>query len=709
MSWRLFTVFLIFSFLIIQHNLNAQVGIHEEVQERINQINKILYENPEAALSLTNELLLFAEQSKDPQAICRSYRKKSELYFFMGDFDIAKSWAEKALKLANEKSLDNEIGYVLNNLGRFHYQYAEYELALDYLESAKRMADLMNVDLFTSMIMNNLGAVYAKTGEKEFATQMLYGSLAIKEKYKDSLRLSYTYLELGDFHLDNGALDSSLYYFNLALNVAQGSNNQVMLASAFLGLANVYFQKNDFKNTATYLQEASSLSLKTKDKFNLAKIMFLDAKLKLAVEDYELAKSYTQKSAALAREIGSRELLKAILLLESEIYLAMNDGVNAYLILRSYEKLKDSILSDGVRAKIQQMKLLEETENQLLNLEMKENQLFRTRLLLLILILVLSASTAFSVSIFRLNSKLKKAYAQLHENKKHIESQKLALEIQGMELEEKNNSLQNSQITIDRQNEELKMINLNQEKVIAKRTKELKEINKRLTFVNRELDTFIYKTSHDIRGPLARLLGLCNVALMDVDDKKSKGYFELLHLTAKSLFDSLTRLLQVNEIKNHRVQIIDIEWDRLKANVEEKLADENLEKFARLELQMDKEFNVQTDHHLLETIIFHILENAARQFPKFSTNSNVIRLIPDEDEEHWILNFFDQGLEKSNDYKRFMKDIFNTSDSNFSQIGIGLYLVKLAINKLQGELAWKDIDSFRSLIIIKVPKSLSLT
>ena len=92
--------------------------------------------------------------------------------------------------------------------------------------------------------------------------------------------------------------------------------------------------------------------------------------------------------------------------------------------------------------------------------------------------------------------------------------------------------------------------NLLLDQQVQDKTKELVDTNEQLTKVNEELDNFIYKTSHDIRGPLASLKGMVNLAIMDVKDDKALGYLEKLDLTAEKLNMVLTRLLIVNRI-NH--------------------------------------------------------------------------------------------------------------------------------------------------------------
>src|SRR5690606_13860165 len=113
-----------------------------------------------------------------------------------------------------------------------------------------------------------------------------------------------------------------------------------------------------------------------------------------------------------------------------------------------------------------------------------------------------------------------------------------------------NTALTEAKSTIENQNKQLTSLNRNLEKMVDARTVELQVANEALKRVNDELDNFSYKTSHDIRGPLASLKGMCNVAIMDVKDQLALSYFTKLDATAERLNTILTRLLIINQINN---------------------------------------------------------------------------------------------------------------------------------------------------------------
>src|SRR5690606_9185733 len=98
-----------------------------------------------------------------------------------------------------------------------------------------------------------------------------------------------------------------------------------------------------------------------------------------------------------------------------------------------------------------------------------------------------------------------------------------------------NADLSDAKAIIEDQNRQLRSSNVILNKELQARNADLQKANDSLQRVNEELDNFIYKTSHDIRGPLASLKGMCNVALMDVKDPLALNYLEKLDLTADKL------------------------------------------------------------------------------------------------------------------------------------------------------------------------------
>ncbi|MBC8110211.1 MAG: HAMP domain-containing histidine kinase, partial [Verrucomicrobia bacterium] len=184
---------------------------------------------------------------------------------------------------------------------------------------------------------------------------------------------------------------------------------------------------------------------------------------------------------------------------------------------------------------------------ELLNERLIEATFYGILIVLLILVFILFSTMAAAGSA-------KKKLALL-ENE--LEKTKFELDFQVKQSKnQENKSLadkKNLEVVL-KKNQELEVIfsdqNIVLEREVRKQTQEIRETNTKLTKVIDELDTFIYRTAHDIRGPLARLLGLSQVAILDVKDAQARDYIDKIGFEAENLNNILARLSVIYEI-NH--------------------------------------------------------------------------------------------------------------------------------------------------------------
>src|SRR5690606_27150454 len=83
---------------------------------------------------------------------------------------------------------------------------------------------------------------------------------------------------------------------------------------------------------------------------------------------------------------------------------------------------------------------------------------------------------------------------------------------------------------------------------VERRTKDLLEINN-------ELKTFIYKASHDLRGPIATIIGLSNLAQMKAKDEEVQYCVKKIIETGDRLDETLKSLLKIMRLKEDEIQI----------------------------------------------------------------------------------------------------------------------------------------------------------
>ncbi|WP_185153513.1 7TM diverse intracellular signaling domain-containing protein [Fulvivirga lutimaris] len=236
----------------------------------------------------------------------------------------------------------------------------------------------------------------------------------------------------------------------------------------------------------------------------------------------------------------------------------------------------------------------------------------------------------------------------------------------------------------------------------------LKDQNVMLTKVNQELDRFVYSASHDLKAPLASILGLINIAKVEKDDKGRQQYFEMMETSITRLDQFIKDIIDYS--RNARIEIaadkIDIKnvidgcFDDLKyAMVKDKISP-NINISATAELY--------SDHTRLRMVIRNIISNALKYGSPKETN-NPLDITVDINKERLILNIKDYGPGIAKKYHDKLFDMFFRANEQAMGTGLGLYIVKETVHRLNGKIKLKSEKNKGAEFIIEIPNMSSVS
>lgn len=213
--------------------------------------------------------------------------------------------------------------------------------------------------------------------------------------------------------------------------------------------------------------------------------------------------------------------------------------------------------------------------------------------------------------------------------------------------------------------------------------KAIKKKNKELLQINEELDRLVYSASHDLRAPISSLLGLVNLLREEKDPDKIA---ELVDHQERSLL-RLDKFIQdiVDYSRNKRLDFemrpIDIKkefYDTLdQLNFLEKV-DEIVKE---IEIKGVKSF--YSDVRRFRIILNNLISNAVKYIDP-DKESNNIKLKADIQDERVLIELEDNGVGIEKAHRERIFDMFYRATNRGSGSGLGLYIVKDAIDKLGG-------------------------
>ncbi|MEO1051640.1 MAG: HAMP domain-containing sensor histidine kinase [Bacteroidota bacterium] len=256
----------------------------------------------------------------------------------------------------------------------------------------------------------------------------------------------------------------------------------------------------------------------------------------------------------------------------------------------------------------------------------------------------------------------------------------------------------NYQFTLNSKAESILEQNKNKFQKLAE---QIEEKNRTLEKANKELDQFAYSTSHDLRAPLASVLGLINITKLESNPEKTRQYLTLMEDRINNLDNFIKDI--TNYSRNSRLEIKkeDIEIDHL---LEEAIENHKYVDNAA-HINFHKEINyplVKADKSRLQVVLNNLVNNAIK-YHDLSKDQSEIRLKVNRVNGHVNISVKDNGpgIDTAEQQKIF--NMFYRASETSSGSGLGLYIVKETVEKMNGEIDLTSSPGEGSEFVVKIP------
>lgn len=160
---------------------------------------------------------------------------------------------------------------------------------------------------------------------------------------------------------------------------------------------------------------------------------------------------------------------------------------------------------------------------------------------------------------------------------------------------------------LEQANEELEQTN----KEIEIINKELMEYSNKVTMANKELESFSYSISHDLRAPLRSIDGFSSALLEDYYkslDEKGKDYLNRIHRASKRMEKLIDDLLKLSRFTRKEMSEKKVNLSEITKEVIEEL--KKLEPDREVKISITPNIIVEGDPSLLHSVIENLIGNA---------------------------------------------------------------------------------------------------
>jgi signal transduction histidine kinase len=218
-----------------------------------------------------------------------------------------------------------------------------------------------------------------------------------------------------------------------------------------------------------------------------------------------------------------------------------------------------------------------------------------------------------------------------------------------------------------------------------------------------ELETFIYKSSHDMRSPIASILGLINVANSDVKNlETAQYYFTKIKQQANRLDNILRSLLETTRIQHGDKIIHLIDFNELIDNILESI--DYMKGFDEVKItkNISSTQKFYSDKSMLISLFQNLIDNAVK-YKKENIKDSFLKIAVIDENNGVKITFADNGIGIPDNLQKNIYNMFFRATSASSGSGLGLYTVKHCVKKLDGHISHESKEHVGTTFSVYLP------
>lgn len=212
---------------------------------------------------------------------------------------------------------------------------------------------------------------------------------------------------------------------------------------------------------------------------------------------------------------------------------------------------------------------------------------------------------------------------------------------------------------------------------------ELENANTQLVKTNSELDRFVYSLSHDISAPLKSIKGLVHLSRIENTPEQSGLYLSKIDTSINRLEAFIAEVLDYSRTNRKELQVQQIHLGTMVKDIIENFR--YLENFKKIEFKFNfSQEYVLSDDFLLKVIMANLISNAIKYQKVVDGHKPFISISCHTEGQLTKIAIEDNGEGIGPQSKEKVFEMFYRGSSTSTGAGLGLYILKESVEKLNG-------------------------
>ena len=239
-----------------------------------------------------------------------------------------------------------------------------------------------------------------------------------------------------------------------------------------------------------------------------------------------------------------------------------------------------------------------------------------------------------------------------------------------------------------------------------------KEIERAKTIIessiklNQEYNLLTYRSGHDLKGGVASILGLINLIKDDPSGIEKFDYIKHLETSVLRLTEQISDIATLGKMAGHE-NVKNIDFQKLIPEVLKNIPDHIMEESHSLNYTIEPNITFFSDEHKIFIIIKKLVENAIVFRNNQSRSRHRVELKVIREDNGVGINVWDNGIGIStNNIDKIFQMYWRGSDLSQGS-GLGLYIVKKAVDALSGTITVKSGENEFSSFHVSLPNAVN--
>lgn len=612
---------------------------------------------------------------------------KADLASNRGEFAAALQYCFQALEMSKFYQYPPQMVEIYSKTGEVYTQLSQYPLASKYFFEALEISERLGLKYQTANILSGLSWIHKDQHNFPIALDYINRSQEIREEIGDMHGVSNSQNIRGLIYYQQKRYQEALREFDKSIEIRKAIGHEKGVSAGLFNRSLVFQDLGQYETTYKLQMQALSIDQRTDDKYNLSIDYTTLAELLVKMNRLDEAEQYMLQGYDLAKATQSKMLIRNSLRTFASFYEKKKDFAKAFRYQKEYQQVNDSIYSTDNSVKMAEMQALyqiEQKEQQIKllsqeriiqedQIKLQQSRISQQYLFIVLVSVALVLVTIVAYLSYRYGKQLRKAHREIFDQKEEIR-------VQSDELIEANRIIAE--------------INKSLEQKIEDRTSALTQAYK-------ELDTFFYRSSHDFRRPLTTFMGLAEVAKVTVKDRNALELFEKVKETAQNLDKMLIKLQSISDVGAQQLVYREVFpkdlFDSVCDSFRDELDQRNIK--TTYEVHLPKPFISYPA--MVKIIIENLVENAihfcSRENPFIAMKVNCV-------DDNVIIEVRDNGEGIDPQYHSRIFEMYFRGNERSKGNGLGLYIVKKAVEKLHGTITFMSGIGSGSVFVVSLPR-----